>query len=59
MTDQTMREQIVYLRTALQNLAQSADRYIEDGSWVEHLSLDIEFAKGILKTTKPQKEQMQ
>jgi len=55
----TEREQIVYLRTALKNLTQSADRYIEDGSWVEHLSLDIEFAKGILKTTKPQKEQMQ
>jgi hypothetical protein len=55
----TEREQIVYLRTALKNLTQSADRYIEDGSWVEHLSLDIEFAKGILKTTKPQKEKMQ
>jgi hypothetical protein len=54
----TEREQIVYLRTALKNLAQSADRYIEDGSWVEHLSLDIEFAKGILKTTKTQKEQI-
>jgi hypothetical protein len=55
----TDRKKIVYLRTALKNLAQSADRYIEDGSWIEHLSLDIEFAKGILKTTKPQKEQMQ
>lgn len=56
MTDQTTREQIVYLRTALKNLIQSADRYVEDGSWIEHLSLDIEFAKGILKATKPKKE---
>lgn len=56
MTDQTTREQIVYLRTALKNLIQSADRYIDDGSWIEHLSLDIEFAKGILKATKPKKE---
>ena len=59
MTDQTMREQIVYLRMALKNLAQSAGRYIEDGSWIEHLSLDIEFAKGILKATKPKKETTQ
>jgi hypothetical protein len=59
MTDQTTREQIVYLRTALKNLAESADRYVEDGSWIEHLSLDIEFAKGVLKATKPKKETTQ
>ena len=59
MTDQTTREQIVYLRTELKNLIQSADRYIDDGSWIEHLSLDIEFAKGILKATKPKKETKQ
>ena len=59
MTNQTTREQIVYLRTALKNLIQSADRYIDDGSWIEHLSLDIEFAKGILKATKPKKETTQ
>ena len=59
MTDQTTREQIVYLRTALKNLIQSADRYIDDGSWIEHLSLDIEFAKGILKATKPKKDTTQ
>ena len=56
MTDQTTREQIVYLRIALKNLTLSADRYIDDGSWIEHLSLDIEFAKGVLKATKPKKE---
>ena len=59
MSDQTTREQIVYLRRALRNLTQSADRYIEDGSWIEHLSLDIEFAKGVLKATKPKKETTQ
>ena len=59
MTDQTTREQIVYLRTALKNLTESANRYIEDGSWIEHLSLDIEFAKGILKATKPKKDTTQ
>ena len=59
MTDQTTREQIVYLRTALQNLALSAQRYLEDGSWDDHVRLDIEFAKGILKATKPKKETTQ
>jgi hypothetical protein len=53
MTDQ---ERIVYLRSALKNLTESADRYIEDGSWIEHLSLDVEFAKGVLKSTRIKKE---
>ena len=53
MTDQ---ERIVYLRSALKNLTESADRYIEDGSWIEHLSLDVEFAKGVLKSTRLNKE---
>jgi len=56
---QAAREQNVYLRSALRNLAQSANHYIEDGSWIEHLTLDIEFAKGILKATKPKKETTQ
>jgi hypothetical protein len=49
MSDQ---EKIVYLRTALKNLAESADRYIDDGSWIEHLSLDVQFAKDVLKATR-------
>jgi hypothetical protein len=53
MTDQ---ERIVYLTAALKNLVLSADRYIEEGSWIEHLTLDIEFAKGVLKSTKLTKE---
>ena len=56
MTDQ---ERIVYLTSALKNLVLSADRYIDDGSWIEHLSLDVEFAKGVLKATKPKKEATQ
>ena len=31
MTNQTTREQIVYLRTALKNLAESADRCLPSG----------------------------
>ena len=50
------REQIVYLRTALQNLALSAQRYVEDGSWDDHVRLDVKFANDVLKATKPQKE---
>ena len=48
----TDRERIVYLTAALKNLVLSADRYIDDGSWIEHLSLDVEFAKGVLKSTR-------
>ena len=50
------KERIIYLRSALKNLTESADRYIEDGSWIEHLSLDVEFAKGVLKSTRIKKE---
>ena len=50
------KERIVYLTSALKNLTLSADRYIEDGSWIEHLSLDVEFAKGVLKSTRIKKE---
>jgi len=53
----TDKERIVYLRSALKNLVQSADRYIDDGSWVEHLVLDVEFAKSVLKATKYSKDE--
>ena len=53
MSDQ---ERIVYLTAALKNLVQSADHYINDGSWIEHLTLDVEFAKGVLKSTRLKKE---
>jgi len=52
----TDAQKIKWLTTALRDLAMSADRYIDDGSWIEHLSLDIEFAKGVLKATRLNKE---
>ena len=51
------KERIIYLTAALKNLTLSADRYIDDGSWIEHLSLDVEFAKGVLKSTKYSKDE--
>jgi hypothetical protein len=62
---QPAREQNVYLRSALKNLVLSADRYVERGSHlgsdglITHLSLDVQFAKGILKATNPKKETTQ
>ena len=53
----TDKERIVYLTAALKNLTLSADRYIDDGSWIEHLSLDVEFAQGVLKATKYSKDE--
>jgi hypothetical protein len=50
------KERIIYLTAALKNLTLSADRYIDDGSWIEHLALDVEFAKGVLKSTRIKKE---
>ena len=49
-------EKIVYLTTALKNLAESADRYIDDGSWIEHVQLDVQFAKDVLRVTRLNKE---
>jgi hypothetical protein len=45
-------EKIVYLRAALQELALSADRYIDSGSWIEHLHLDIQEAHNVLAMTR-------
>ena len=42
MTDQ---EKIKWLTTALNDLALSADRYIDDGSWIDHLYNDIQEAR--------------
>jgi hypothetical protein len=46
MTDQ---EKIDLLGEALNNLMQSADTYIVDGSWIDELTLDIENARALLK----------
>lgn len=50
MTDQ---EKIKQLRKALRYLTKSAYMYVEEGSWLEALNEDIEFAQNVLKTTKP------
>lgn len=46
MTDQ---EKISLLGEALNNLMQSADNYIDDGSWIDELTQDIENARALLK----------
>lgn len=50
MTDE--QKQIKKLRKALRLLSQSADKYIDEGSWIEVLTGDIEYAKQVLKETK-------
>lgn len=51
MTDQ---EKINLLSNALTNLMQSADNYIDDGSWIEDLTTDIDNAKAVVKTLYPE-----
>ena len=46
-------EKIEYLGEALNNLMQSADTYIVDGSWIDELTLDIENARALLKKMPP------
>jgi hypothetical protein len=46
MTDQ---EKIDLLGEALNNLRQSANNYIVDGSWIDELTQDIELARAVLK----------
>jgi hypothetical protein len=50
-SEMTEREQIIYLRTALKNLALSAESYLNDGSWDDHVRLDAQFARDVLKAT--------
>ena len=50
MTDQ---EKIDLLGEALNNLMQSADTYIVDGSWIDELTHDIETARDLLKKIPP------
>jgi hypothetical protein len=51
MTDQ---EKIDLLSNALTNLMQSADNYIDDGSWIEDLTIDIDTAKAVVKLLYPE-----
>ena len=45
MTDQ---EKVKLLGEALNNLMQSADNYIDDGSWIDELTADIDQAKCVI-----------
>ncbi len=49
----TDKEKISNLTKALFRLTLSADRYIDDGSWIDKLTSDIEFANEVLKGNKP------
>ena len=44
----TDAQKIKWLTTALRDLALSADRYIDDGSWIDHLYNDIQEAQNAL-----------
>jgi hypothetical protein len=48
----TDRERVIYLTTALKNLVESADRYVTDGSWIEHVHLDVQFGKDTLQVVR-------
>jgi len=50
MTDQ---EKIEALSEALNNLYQSADQYIEDGSYIGNLLTDIDRAQAVLRQIPP------
>lgn len=49
----TDAEKIDRLGEALNNLMQSADNYIDEGSWLGELTNDIEYARGLLKQIQP------
>jgi hypothetical protein len=56
MTDQ---EKIDALGEALNNLMQSADNYIDDGSWIDEMSNDIEHARKLLQQLQPKSWNME
>jgi hypothetical protein len=55
----TDKEKIELLGEALNNLMQSADNYIEEGSWIDELTLDIENARALLKRMPPKSWNME
>jgi hypothetical protein len=46
MTDQ---EKTALLGEALNNLMQSADAYIVDGTWIDELTQDIKLSRAVIK----------
>jgi hypothetical protein len=55
----TDTEKIELLGEALNNLMQSADNYIDDGSWIDDLSNDIEHARKLLQQLQPKSWNME
>jgi hypothetical protein len=55
----TDTEKIELLGEALNNLMQSADNYIDDGSWIDDLSNDIEHARNLLQQLQPKSWNME
>lgn len=51
----TDAEKIVLLRAALKNLVLSADRYIDDGSWLNDMLYDIQHARDLIKRIEAEK----
>ena len=51
----TDAQKIKWLTTALRDLALSADRYIDDGSWIDYLYNDIQEAQNALAYMKKNK----
>lgn len=49
----TDKEKIDALGEALNNLMQSADNYIDEGSWLDELLFDIAHARSLLKQMPP------
>jgi hypothetical protein len=55
----TDAEKIELLGEALNNLMQSADTYITDGSWIDELTNDIDRAYDLLKKIPPKSWNME
>jgi hypothetical protein len=55
----TDTEKIELLGEALNNLMQSADNYIDNGSWIDELTLDIDRAYDLLKKIPPKSWNME
>ena len=51
----TDAQKIKLLTKALKDLAFSADHYIDEGSWIDHLYNDIQQAKKALKLVRKSK----
>lgn len=49
--------ELAYTVTVLRRLTESADNYIDEGSWLEHLLADVKDAKALLRAYDKRLEQ--